>query len=318
VYKSILKKSFIRGIVSAPPGSAVSVEAASIPGPAPLGNLSEPVPCCSKDLWDNRPLPEHDSTPLGGGDEPFPESSFISLVEEERNAPVLGDSIEKTTFVEVPVMPGFRVVHVASLINSLMNSHESPYDCHPKHLRFVKEVRSGLEVVLHFSCSLCGHADVRINAAGEDGVTRLGAKSKLNKRVVRGIVSAGTYIHQNYLPLLTGIIRIILYQYFLGVGHTVGADIFTAINVPFLSEGLFYKIEQDLEVAAHDITERSMNLAAAEERKHAIANNSVSNTGKPMITVVADGAWCKRSYRHSYNALSGCVSITVIKPFLPI
>jgi len=78
-----------------------------------------------------------------------------------------------------------------------------------------------------------------------------------------------------------------------------------------MSEGLFYNIENELGMVTEEITGESMRLAAEEEARNAVATNSVSTTGIPMITVVADGAWSKRSYRHSYNALSGCVSFII-------
>lgn len=51
-----------------------------------------------------------------------------------------------------------------------------------------------------------------------------------------------------------------------------------------------------------------MSLAAEEEAKLAVATGNVRKDGVPMITVIADGAWSKRSYRSNYNALSGVVS----------
>lgn len=49
--------------------------------------------------------------------------------------------------------------------------------------------------------------------------------------------------------------------------------------------------------------------ATLEESKLAIENGDVFREGIPMISVVVDGAWSKRSYRSNYNALSGVVSI---------
>ncbi|KAJ8895745.1 hypothetical protein PR048_001083 [Dryococelus australis] len=47
-------------------------------------------------------------------------------------------------------------------------------------------------------------------------------------------------------------------------------------------------------------------LEAAEEVKViAIRDGNVDSDGVPMCTVVADGAWCKRSYKANYDSLSG-------------
>jgi len=48
--------------------------------------------------------------------------------------------------------------------------------------------------------------------------------------------------------------------------------------------------------------------AMKEEAKLALEDNCVTNDGIPLITVVADGTWSKRSYKTNYNALSGAVS----------
>lgn len=47
--------------------------------------------------------------------------------------------------------------------------------------------------------------------------------------------------------------------------------------------------------------------------KTAIENGGVNENGVSMITVIADGAWSKRSYRTNYNALSGVVSMNIFK-----
>jgi len=52
----------------------------------------------------------------------------------------------------------------------------------------------------------------------------------------------------------------------------------------------------------------SIVAAGKEEARLAIENGDVNSDGIPLITVVADGALLKRSYKHNYNTLSGVVS----------
>lgn len=52
-----------------------------------------------------------------------------------------------------------------------------------------------------------------------------------------------------------------------------------------------------------------MKAARDEERKYAIESGSVDNNGIPLITVVADAQWSKRSYKTKYDAFSGVVSV---------
>lgn len=51
-----------------------------------------------------------------------------------------------------------------------------------------------------------------------------------------------------------------------------------------------------------------MSSAVKEEIELAINNGEVNENGIHLISVIADGAWSKRSYRSNYNALSGVVS----------
>lgn len=48
--------------------------------------------------------------------------------------------------------------------------------------------------------------------------------------------------------------------------------------------------------------------AKKKPRQVTYENGDISKDGIPMISVVVDGAWSKRSYRFNYNALSGVVS----------
>ncbi|KAK5648190.1 hypothetical protein RI129_003082 [Pyrocoelia pectoralis] len=58
-----------------------------------------------------------------------------------------------------------------------------------------------------------------------------------------------------------------------------------------------------------------MKEAGQEEAKMAIESNSVDMNGTPMISVVCDGSWAKRSYRGggNYNSLSGVATIIGVK-----
>lgn len=50
-----------------------------------------------------------------------------------------------------------------------------------------------------------------------------------------------------------------------------------------------------------------MSSAAKKEAELAIKEGEVNDDGVALISVIADGAWSKRSYRSNYNALSGVV-----------
>ncbi|CAH1994241.1 unnamed protein product [Acanthoscelides obtectus] len=53
----------------------------------------------------------------------------------------------------------------------------------------------------------------------------------------------------------------------------------------------------------------TMKNAADEERALAMTDGQVDANGVPLITVVADGSWAKRSYHSNYSSLSGAAAI---------
>lgn len=59
-----------------------------------------------------------------------------------------------------------------------------------------------------------------------------------------------------------------------------------------------------------------MKEAGEEERRLAIESGSLDVDGIPIITVVADGQWSKRSYKTKYDALSGAVRTYYLSTFI--
>ncbi|GFS47266.1 uncharacterized protein TNIN_142771 [Trichonephila inaurata madagascariensis] len=55
------------------------------------------------------------------------------------------------------------------------------------------------------------------------------------------------------------------------------------------------------------VAEKEMYRAALEEKQLAVQAGEVGPDGFPMLTVVVDGCWAKRSYRNNYSSLSGAV-----------
>ena len=87
-------------------------------------------------------------------------------------------------------------------------------------------------------------------------------------------------------------------------------DTFTAVlNMPNMSNPSYQKYHNDVKKHTEDLAFDAMIDAGKEEAALAIMENNVNEKGIPLITVIADGAWSKRSYKSGYNALSGVVSI---------
>ncbi|CAG4962611.1 unnamed protein product [Parnassius apollo] len=57
------------------------------------------------------------------------------------------------------------------------------------------------------------------------------------------------------------------------------------------------------------ISLKTMTDAAKEEREFALLQGRIDENGVPIIDVIVDGCWSKRSYRKNYSALLGAAVI---------
>jgi hypothetical protein len=71
-----------------------------------------------------------------------------------------------------------------------------------------------------------------------------------------------------------------------------------------MSNKSYQKYHQLLCKQTQNTVWESIEMTGMEEAKLAIENGDINSNGIPMITVVADGAWSKRSYKRNYNATS--------------
>lgn len=78
--------------------------------------------------------------------------------------------------------------------------------------------------------------------------------------------------------------------------------------MPVVSNNKYQSVHNEIATYFNEISWEEIELAGKEEEKIAIQKNDVDADGRPMIAVIADGAWSKRSYKTKYNALSGVVS----------
>ncbi|KAJ8896049.1 hypothetical protein PR048_001390 [Dryococelus australis] len=80
-----------------------------------------------------------------------------------------------------------------------------------------------------------------------------------------------------------------------------------------MSNKTFLQHMKKVSEAIVDAALQSMLDAAEEEKAIAIRDRNVDSDGVPMCTVVADGAWCRRSYKTNYDSISGVASIVGFK-----
>lgn len=147
--------------------------------------------------------------------------------------------------------------------------------CNMQVMHIVEEKIQGFVSKFKLKCSMCnGIFDI---STSEDEL-------QLNKDAVLGIMAAG-------------------------LGYAALSQISASLELPCISQKSYLKTEDRLSGSWEKISVQSMEEAARQEREMATAVGDVDPNGVPMITVVADGSWAKRSYRSNYNSLSGAAAI---------
>lgn len=81
------------------------------------------------------------------------------------------------------------------------------------------------------------------------------------------------------------------------------------LNIPPMTKSTYFKKELQIQGDVQTALDKNMTDVAAEEIKYCKENGQVDEQGNPQMKCYCDCAWCKRSYRTSYSALSGAASI---------
>lgn len=99
----------------------------------------------------------------------------------------------------------------------------------------------------------------------------------------------------------------------VGGGFSQLQTITASLEIPPLSQHIYNKSHDVVCKSYEESALKEMEAAAKEEAELAISAGEIDTDGTPIISVVADGSWCKRSYRTTYNSLSGAVCIILLK-----
>ncbi|CAH1104966.1 unnamed protein product [Psylliodes chrysocephalus] len=81
------------------------------------------------------------------------------------------------------------------------------------------------------------------------------------------------------------------------------------LNMPALTPVQYNTVHNKMEKIVDKVFLKELRKAGEEEATIDQEKGDVDSTGTPYITVIADGAWSKRSYKTNYNALSGLAVI---------
>jgi hypothetical protein len=93
-----------------------------------------------------------------------------------------------------------------------------------------------------------------------------------------------------------------------GGGFNQMEEILTATDIPCMSNRSYKKYHDRVCDWWEQTASQEMEAAAKTEAAIAIEKGNIDTDGTPLLTVIADGSWCKRSYRNNYSSLSGVVS----------
>ncbi|KAL4083216.1 hypothetical protein QTP88_028546 [Uroleucon formosanum] len=208
-------------------------------------------------------------------------SNILYPKEDEAEAVILeistSDNLNDTQNDEY-LLSGRRIVDIAYFFKSIRRKHKG-FECSfSENMTLVNEKRNGFSSNFVFKCLICG---VFENIYSEDPDRK---DVDINMAITSAVINTG----QGYSQL----------------------DEFTAVlDMPCYANSSYQKYHEKLYSNLFDASVDETRLAGIEEAKLAIQNGEVDNQGRALVTVVADGALSKRSYKTNYNASSGVASI---------
>ncbi|GFS61371.1 yqaJ domain-containing protein [Nephila pilipes] len=176
-------------------------------------------------------------------------------------------------------LSGRRIVNISHFINCIQNlNNHGPLQCSFSNMKIMSEVRKGLNSGIKMKCEMC-HFQETLWA--EDPECK---KMPVNTAAVSGIMKIGG-----------------------GVANL--EEFLSTLDIPPLSSNTYQKEHDNIATAWEKVAENEMYCAAMEEKHLAVQAGEVGGDGIPMLTVVVDGCWAKRSYRTNYSSLSGAAAI---------
>lgn len=185
-----------------------------------------------------------------------------------------------------PVVTGRRIIDIDFFFQQIrdISDHEPLGTCDFRYMKLTSEVQKGAVSVFTFKCSMC-HIIKKISTSQE--ATTPSSEADVTKSLVFGAITIGAGWSQ--------------LQQQMGI-----------LNIPSLSQRRYQKCQEEVSLALLDTSTECMITAGQEEGKLARELGEVDKDGYPLISVIADGAWSKRSYKTDYSALSGVVSKTSV------
>lgn len=178
---------------------------------------------------------------------------------------------------------GRRIVDIKWLFTEIkkINDHGIKFGCTFSNMEFQSEISRGLRSGFVLKCNMC---NFRYVLWSEPEVTE---RLDINSAAVASVMATGG----GYASLQ---------QFTAGIDIRCMSENTYSIHHAIVSEGW------------EETAMEEMRVAAEEEATLARERGDVDSQGVPLLTVVADASWAKRSYRTNFTSLSGVVSILYI------
>lgn len=175
-------------------------------------------------------------------------------------------------------LQGRRLVDIGYLLKQIAEiSKHPPFDCTFSDMYPIHEYKMGLKTKITLVCKMC-NIEKTIHLIEETE-----REMDINSVLALATVSTGS-------------------------GYSTVNELLSVLNIPFMSNSTYQQHHENVADIIEDTAWQVMQEAGQEEARIAQELGEVDESGIPMITVVADGAWSKRSYSVNYNASSGVVS----------
>ncbi|XP_050306168.1 uncharacterized protein LOC126743213 isoform X2 [Anthonomus grandis grandis] len=175
------------------------------------------------------------------------------------------------------VIEGRRIVDIQKLFKEIQNlSRHPPFNCTIADMNILTENRKGLKSSILLKCKMC-NLEKYLNLFTQDE-----SETSMDINAAAALATIST-----------------------GIGFTAAEEFMAILDVPFMSPNTYQQHHEFVGEKIRETAWKAMEEAAQEESLLAKELGEVDQYNRPCITVVADGAWSKRSYNVNYDAASG-------------
>ncbi|XP_063223711.1 uncharacterized protein LOC134531760 isoform X6 [Bacillus rossius redtenbacheri] len=178
------------------------------------------------------------------------------------------------------VISGRRITDIDYFFNRLkVLCNHGPLGCGIQNLVITNEARRGLNSIFSVKCNMCNFQDtLHTENPKSDSMD-------INTAAVTGSVC-------------------------IGIGHRQLEELTAAMDIPTMSANTYAKYHDKVSDGWEKTAIKEMGIAVQREAQLAVERGDVDEDGFPVLTVIADGQWSKRSYKNSnYSSLSGVAAI---------